>query len=75
LRYKPQVYFTDQLPVTPSQAGEVVHMSRVIAFIVVALLIFFIVTQPETAADAVQTIAAALVDFFDAILTFFGELV
>jgi hypothetical protein len=50
-------------------------MRRLIAFIVVALLVFFIVTQPETAADAVQTVAATLVDFFEAIITFFDELV
>jgi hypothetical protein len=50
-------------------------MSKIVAFIVVALLLFFIVTQPETAADAVQTIGAAIVAFFEAILTFFDELV
>lgn len=50
-------------------------MRRLVAFIVVALLVFFIVTQPETAADLVQTIAAALVDFFEAFITFFDELV
>lgn len=49
-------------------------MRRLIAFIVVALLVFFIVTQPETAAELVKTIAAALVDFFDAFVTFFEEL-
>jgi hypothetical protein len=49
-------------------------MRRILAFIAVALLVFFIVTQPEKAADTVQAIGAALVYFFDAILTFFSEL-
>ena len=49
-------------------------MRRILAFTAVALLVFFIITQPETAADVVQTIAAVLVDAFDAILTFFSEL-
>jgi hypothetical protein len=50
-------------------------MSRLVGFIVLALIIFFIVTQPESAADTVQYIAAALVAFFDAFVTFFTELV
>ena len=50
-------------------------MKRLVGFIVFALIIFFIVTQPEAAADVVTAIAAALVTFFDAIITFFDELV
>ena len=50
-------------------------MRRLVAFIVAALLVFFIVTQPEAAADVVKAIGAALVTFFDAIITFFDELV
>jgi hypothetical protein len=49
-------------------------MKRILAFIAVALLVFFIVTQPEAAADLVRTIGAAMVEVFDAILTFFSEL-
>ena len=49
-------------------------MRKLLAFVAVALLVFFIVTQPETAAHVVRTIGAALVDAFDAIITFFSEL-
>jgi hypothetical protein len=61
-------------PSHPAGAREVVAMRRILAFIAVALLVFFIVTQPEAAADAVRTIGAAVVDFFDAIVTFLSEL-
>ena len=50
-------------------------MRNLVAFIVVALLVYFIVTQPETAADLVRSIAATLVDFFEAFISFFAELV
>jgi hypothetical protein len=46
-------------------------MSRLVAFIVVALIIFLIVTQPDDAADTVRAIACALVDFFNSFITFF----
>ena len=36
-------------------------MSRLVAFLVVALLIFFIISQPETAADPPKAIGATLV--------------
>lgn len=49
-------------------------MPRLVGFIVLALIIFFIVTQPEAAADTVRYIGATLVDFFDAFITFFAEL-
>lgn len=50
-------------------------MSRIVAFLVVALLIFFIVSQPETAADTLKAIGATLVHAFEAVITFFEELV
>ncbi len=50
-------------------------MSRLVGLLVVALLIFFVVTQPETAADTVKAIGATLVNFFEAVITFFDELV
>jgi hypothetical protein len=50
-------------------------MSRLVAFLVVALLIFFIISQPETAADTVKAIASTLVNAFEAVITFFDELV
>lgn len=75
MRYKPRITLEVALRPCPAGHGKVVAMSKIVTFIVVALLLFFIVTQPETAADAVQTIGAAIVTFFEAILTFFDELV
>ena len=75
MRYKPRI--TSEIALLHVQRGarEVNAMRRILAFIAVALLVFFIVTQPESAAHVVRTIGAALVDVFDAILTFFSELV
>jgi hypothetical protein len=42
---------------------------------VVALLVFFIITQPETAADTVKAIGAALVSILESFITFFEDLV
>jgi large-conductance mechanosensitive channel len=51
------------------------NLRRIVGFLVLALVIFFIITQPETAADSVQTIGATLRDAADSITTFFTELV
>ena len=48
---------------------------ELVAFIVVALLVFFIITQPETAADTVKAIGAALVSILESFITFFEALV
>jgi hypothetical protein len=50
-------------------------LRRIVGFLVLALIIFFIVTQPESAADAVRAIAATLKDAAESITTFFTELV
>jgi hypothetical protein len=47
---------------------------RIFWFLVLALGIYFIITQPEEAADVVRHIGAILIDVFDAIATFFSEL-
>jgi hypothetical protein len=47
---------------------------RLILFLVLALGLYFIITEPEEAADVVRSIAATLVNAFDAIATFFSEL-
>jgi hypothetical protein len=48
---------------------------RIFWLLVLALTIFFIITQPEEAADLVAHIASLLVDVADSIITFFTELV
>ena len=51
------------------------NLRKIVGFLVLALVIFFIITQPETAADSVQTIGATLRDAANSITTFFTELV
>ena len=51
------------------------NLKRIVGFLVLALLIFFIITQPESAADSVQNIGATLRDAAKSITTFFTELV
>ncbi|HVH21555.1 MAG TPA: hypothetical protein VNA11_03780 [Pseudonocardia sp.] len=51
------------------------NLRKIVGFLVLALVIFFIITQPETAADSVQTIGATLRDAATSITTFFTALV
>lgn len=50
------------------------NLRRIVGFLVLALVIFFIITQPTAAADSVQTIGGALHDGAVSITTFFTEL-
>ena len=47
---------------------------RIVGFLVLALVLFFIITQPKAAADVVQNIGAALYYAAESIGTFFKEL-
>jgi hypothetical protein len=47
---------------------------RIFWFLVLALFIFLIITQPEAAAHVVESIGAALVAVANSIITFFREL-
>ena len=51
------------------------NVRRLVGFIVIALLIFFVVTQPTGAANSLQNIGGILVDAANSIVTFFTELV
>jgi large-conductance mechanosensitive channel len=51
------------------------NLRRIVGFLVLALVIFFIITQPSNAADSVRTIGSTLRDAADSITTFFTELV
>lgn len=54
---------------------RVVDINRVIGFLVLALIIFFIITQPKTAANVVQSLAYTLRDAAESVTVFFRELV
>lgn len=48
---------------------------RVIAWLLLAFIIFFIVTQPETAASLVRSIFEGITDAVSALAAFFASLV
>jgi hypothetical protein len=50
-------------------------MRRLVLFLAVALIIFFIITQPRNAADVVQSIGATVRGAASSFTTFFTELV
>ncbi|HEV2927454.1 MAG TPA: hypothetical protein VGW74_02075 [Propionibacteriaceae bacterium] len=47
---------------------------RVLAFLVAAFFVFYIITQPESAAAAVRTVFDAVALAFRSIVTFFSSL-
>jgi large-conductance mechanosensitive channel len=50
-------------------------LRRIVGFLVLALVIFFVITEPESAADSVRSILGTLRNAADSITTFFTELV
>jgi hypothetical protein len=53
---------------------ELVNAKKIILLAVVALLLFYLVTQPQQSADAVQSLLGALRDGAEAIITFVKSL-
>lgn len=49
-------------------------MSRVLGFLVLAFIIFFIITQPRSAAGVVQSIGGTLQEVAESITVFFRAL-
>ena len=47
---------------------------KVLGWLVVIFLIFWLVTNPSGSADAVRAVGAALVTFFHSVAEFFGQL-
>lgn len=47
---------------------------KALVLLVIGFVVFYLVTQPEGAADAVRGAAAAVGDAFDAIMRFFNAL-
>lgn len=52
-----------------------VEINRVVGFLVLALIIYFIVTEPRTAAGFVQSLGGTLRDAADSVTLFFKEIV
>lgn len=61
----------------PRRLGTVVwvNVKKIVGLLAIALLIFFVVTQPGSAAQSVQNIGGILSDAANSIVTFFTELV
>jgi large-conductance mechanosensitive channel len=53
----------------------VVNINRVIGFLVLAFIIFFIITDPRSAAGVVQSIAYTLREAAESVTLFFREVV
>jgi len=52
-----------------------VNLKRTVGFLVIALVIFFVITQPTSAANSVQSIGSTLRNAAESITTFFTRLV
>jgi hypothetical protein len=63
-------------PVTEQKGrpSDVKWTKKVIFILVVGFCLFYLVKQPQGAADAVRTVAAAIKSIFDAIAIFFTSL-
>jgi hypothetical protein len=53
----------------------VVDINRIVGFLVLALVIYFIITEPRTAAGVVHSLAGTLRYAADSITTFFRAVV
>jgi hypothetical protein len=53
----------------------VVDVNRLVGFLVLALIFFFIITEPRTAAGVVHSLASTLRDAAESMTTFFRQLV
>ena len=49
-------------------------MKRLLTLAVIAFAVFYLLTQPASAADAVRGAGGVLQNAFDAIITFFNQL-
>jgi hypothetical protein len=52
-----------------------VNVKKIVGLLAIALLIFFVVTQPTAAAGSIQSIGSTLADWANSITTFFTTLV
>lgn len=52
-----------------------VNVRKIVGLIALAFLIFFVVTQPASAAQSVENIVGILADAANSVVTFFTELV
>jgi hypothetical protein len=56
------------------ESSDMVWLKRIIIFLVVGFFLFYLIAQPEAAANAVRAIFGALARVFRSIITFFQSL-
>lgn len=49
-------------------------LKRSLIFLVAAFAIFYVLTQPEGAASAIEAVAGGIADAFDSLMSFFAAL-
>jgi hypothetical protein len=52
-----------------------VKLNKIVGFLAIALLIYFVIQQPDSAAGSVQNILGFFGDAADSVVAFFTELV
>jgi hypothetical protein len=57
------------------QIGVVVNVKKIVGLLAIALLLFFVFTQPDTAAGSVQNIGTTLRDGAESVIRFVTQLV
>ena len=59
----------------PDRVTNRVYVKRIVGLLVIALLVFWVFIDPDSAADTVQDIGSLLREGAESIITFFTELV
>jgi hypothetical protein len=57
------------------QIGVVVNVKKIVGLLAIALLLFFVFTQPDTAAGSLQSIGTTLRNGAESVIQFFTALV
>jgi len=53
----------------------VVNLKKIVGFLVIALVVFYIFTQPDSAAGSLESIGTTLRDGAESVIRFFNQLV
>ncbi len=71
MRYKSTVGFASVVRI----GGRGVNVKKIVGLLVVALLIYFVIVQPDSAATSLQNIGSILKNAADSVTRFFTRLV
>ena len=62
------------LSAAAARVGEDDAVKKALIILLIAFLVYFVLTQPEALADVLSSIGDGIADFFEAFITFFTEL-